>query len=396
MKTSTPYPGLMRIADRPDTLFVSGKGSWLYDENGNRYLDFVQGWAVNCLGHCPAEITDALSQQIHTLINAGPAFYNKSMVTLADTLVRLSALDQVFFANSGAEANEGAIKLARKWGQQHKHGANKIITFQNGFHGRTLATMSATGKAAFEPLFEPKVPGFIKVPFNDLSAVAQAIDDQTVAVMLEPVQGEAGVIPADRGFIDGLRSLCERHKLLLILDEVQTGIGRTGSLFAYQQYDAEPDIMTLGKGIGGGMPLAALLAKDQVCCFEPGDQGGTFNGNPMATTAGQAVLETVADPVFMAGVQYHSELLRKGLKKLSAAQGLGEIRGSGLLLAMETGPLDAQAVVQKAFDQQLLLNAPRPDTLRFMPALNVSEEEISLMLNKLAAILQQMMPAKHS
>ncbi|MCJ8300016.1 MAG: acetylornithine transaminase [Pseudomonadales bacterium] len=394
MNKPNPYSSVMQIADRPDIVFVSGRGSWLVDDQDQKYLDFIQGWAVNCLGHCPTQITQAVSKQVNTLINASPAFYNNVMLKLADSLVRHSCLHQVFFANSGAEANEGAIKLARKWGQLHKGGANKIITFNNAFHGRTLATMSASAKAQFEPLFEPKVPGFTKVPFNDLSALQQAIDPMTVAIMLEPIQGEAGVIPAQLEFIAGVRQLCDQYDLLLILDEIQTGIGRTGSLFAYQQYAIEPDILTLGKGIAGGLPLAALLAKDKFCCFAHGDQGGTFNGNPLVSAAGQAVLDTVADAEFLAQVQHLSDYLREGLLQLSTSFNLGEVRGSGLLLALETGSLDATDIVRLALQKQLLLNAPRPHTLRFMPALNVSEQEISEMLKTLAAILGSLVTAK--
>ena len=390
MPHNKDYSSLMPITARPDKVFVKGEGSWLYDEQENIYLDFIQGWAVNCLGHCPVVVSEAVCQQAFTLINPSPAYYNRKMLQLADTLVANSCMDQVFFTNSGAEANEGAIKLARKWGQLHKQGASKIITFENGFHGRTLATMSATGKPQFEPLFEPKVPGFHKLPFNNLEAVKTAIDGQTIAIMLEPIQGEAGVIPASPEFMQGLRQLCNQHQLLLIIDEVQTGIGRTGQLFAYEKYAIEPDILTLGKGLGGGMPLAALLAKQQYSCFEAGDQGGTFNGNPVVTAAGMAVMETVAKTEFLDSVCQLSELLKQGLQQLSAEFSLGEVRGEGLLLALETGSLDAHKIARQAFTQQLLLNAPRATSLRFMPALNVTETEIAIMLQQLSEILTTM------
>ncbi|HIP95038.1 MAG TPA: aminotransferase class III-fold pyridoxal phosphate-dependent enzyme, partial [Leucothrix sp.] len=225
---------VMQIAKRPDLLFEKGEGSWIWDTNGEKYLDFVQGWAVNTLGHSPDLIVDTLIKQAKKLINPSPAFYNQQMINCSNKLVENSVFDQVFFANSGAEANEGAIKLARKWGQLKKSGAWKIISFEGGFHGRTLTTMSASGKTAFEPLFEPKTDGFIKVPYNDIEAVENTIDNQTVAIMLELIQGEAGVIPADPGFVKGLRALADKHKLLLIVDEIQTGIARTGRLFAYE------------------------------------------------------------------------------------------------------------------------------------------------------------------
>ncbi|KJS08272.1 MAG: acetylornithine aminotransferase [Gammaproteobacteria bacterium BRH_c0] len=379
------YDAIMPVAVRPDIVFTSGSGSWLTDSHGRQYLDFVQGWAVNGLGHCHPAIVSALQQQCATLINPSPAFYNQPMLELASLLTQNSPFDHVFFTNSGAEANEGAIKLARKWGALQREGAYKIITFDNGFHGRTLATMSASGKAGWEQLFEPKVPGFIKVPFNDIEAVKQAIDSQTVAIMLEPVQGEAGVIPAAQSFVEQLRALTHQHNLLLIFDEVQTGMGRLGSLLACQQYGVEPDILTLGKGIGGGVPLAALLAKKTASCFEPGDQGGTYNGNPLCCAAGLAVLKTVLEPGFLPQVIASGDYLTNGLTTLSSRYGLGEVRGRGLLLALNTASIDARQLVAAALEQGLLINAPRPETLRFMPALTVTRHEIDRML----AILDQ-------
>ena len=387
---SSPIPPLdavMPIAPRPDILFVHGEGSWLTDSEGRRYLDFVQGWAVNALGHCHPALVDAVRRQCATLINPSPAFFNGPMVELATLLARHSGLDQVFFASTGAEANEGAIKLARKWGALHRGGAHRIITFTNGFHGRTLATMSASGKKGWERLFEPGMPGFAKVPYNDLDAVAGAIDDNTVAVLLEPIQGEAGVIPARRDFVEGLQRLTRERGLLLIFDEVQTGMGRTGSLFAFQQLGVAPDIVTLGKGIGGGVPLAALLARRAVSCFEPGDQGGTYNGNPLCCAAGVAVIETLLAPRFLAEVRARGEQLANGLTRLAAAHGLGEVRGKGLLLALDTGDLAAPDIVARALSRGLLINAPRPHTLRFMPALTVSEEEVGRMLELLDGVL---------
>ena len=276
----------MPITVRPDLIFTKGSGSYIWDEKSNNYLDFVQGWAVNCLGHSPPVLVDAIVAQARRLINCSPAFYNQPMPELAGLIVAHSCFTWVFFANSGAEANEGAIKLARKWGQLHRCGAHEIITFEHAFHGRTLATMSASDKPGWDALYEPKVPGFPTVPLNDLAAVEAAITPDTVAVMLEPIQGEAGVFPATDEFMRDLRKLTTREGILLIVDEIQTGIGRTGRLFAYQHSGIEPDIMTLGKGLGGGVPLTALAAREEVCCFAPGDQGGTFNGNPLMTAAG--------------------------------------------------------------------------------------------------------------
>src|SRR5690242_10039886 len=387
MTQATSFDALMDITARPRSVFVRGKGSYLWDDSGKRYLDFVQGWAVNCLGHSPDAIADALVVQSAALLTPSPAFYNAPSLKLAKALVEKSCFDQVFFANSGAEANEGAIKLARKYGSLHKNGAHEIITFEGGFHGRTLATMSASGKKAFEPLFEPKVPGFRKAKLNDLDSVRALIDATTIAVMLEPIQGEAGVWPATDQFLQELRALTHEHGLLLIFDEIQTGVGRTGRLFHYQHAGIEPDIMTLGKGIGGGVPLAALLAREHASCFEHGDQGGTFNGNPLMCAAGLAVLDQIATPGFLKGVVDTGLLLESELQRLSARHGLGEIRGRGLLLALDLKLPIGASIVAQALEAGVLVNSPQPDALRFMPALNVRREEITEMIECLDAIL---------
>ncbi len=381
------FDALMDITARPSVVFARGEGSWLWDDTGKRYLDFIQGWAVNCLGHAPDVVADALTAQAKLLITPSPAYYNDASLKLAKALTERSCFDQVFFANSGGEANEGAIKLARKYGALHKNGAFEIITFEGGFHGRTLATMSASGKKAFEPLFEPKVPGFRKARLNDLASVEALISPNTVAVMLEPIQGEAGVWPATDQFLRELRALTEAHGLLLIFDEIQTGMGRTGKLFHYEHAEIEPDIMTLGKGIGGGVPLAALLATEKAACFEHGDQGGTFNGNPLMCAAGLAVLNEVSKPEFLRSATETGLFLESELQKLSARHGLGEVRGRGLLLALDLKLPIGAAIVAQAFEAGLLLNSPQVDALRFMPALNVTREEIAEMIDGLDAIL---------
>ena len=379
---------LMPITARPALAFVRGRGSWLWDDQDRRYLDFVQGWAVNALGHCPPEIALALQRQSARLINCSPAFHNLEAAHYAQALATASGMDHVFFANSGAEANEGAIKLARKWGQRQRDGAYEIITFAGAFHGRTLATMAASGKPEFASLFEPKVPGFPKARLNDLASVHELIGPRTAALMIEPIQGEAGVVPASDAFLRALRALADDHGLLFIVDEIQTGMGRTGTLFGCEQAGVRPDIMTLGKGIGGGVPLAALLATRTASCFEPGDQGGTFNGNPLMAAVGLAVLERIAAPGFLAAVVTAGQQLRAGLERLSADYGLGEVRGPGLLLALDLGRDIAPAVVEQAREQGLLLNAPRPHLLRFMPALNVSTEEIDMAIALLNGVVR--------
>jgi acetylornithine/N-succinyldiaminopimelate aminotransferase len=386
---TTPYnfDAVMDVAPRPPIVFVAGHGSWLTDSEGRTYLDFIQGWAVNCLGHSPRPILDALARQAERLINCSPAFYNDQMIRLSELLARHSGLHQVFLANSGAEANEGAIKLARKWGTGHRNGAYEIITMDHGFHGRTLATMAASGKPQWEHLYAPKVSGFVKVPLNDLDAVEAAITPQTVAVMLEPIQGEAGVFEASIAFLRGLHTLTRERGILLILDEIQTGIGRTGRLFGFEHAGVTPDIMTLAKGLGGGVPLAALVAHRDVCCFDYGDQGGTFCGNPIMAAVGCAVLETVAQPAFLARVGQAGEYLADRLRTLASRHGCGEVRGMGLLRALDLRRDVAAEVAAQAMARGLLLNAPRPDSLRFMPALTVSDAEIDRMTDILDGVM---------
>ena len=384
-----PCGALMEITSRPPITFTHGRGGLLWDSEGNRYLDFVQGWAVNCLGHCPPAVARALAEQSTRLLNCSPAYYSEPMTRYATALTAAAGLDRVFFANSGAEANEGAIKLARKWGAKHRGGAYEIVTTVHGFHGRTLATMSASGKAAWDGLFEPRVAGFPKVPLNDLEAVEAAIGDKTVAIMLEPIQGESGVWPAEDTYLRSLRSLADRRGVLLIFDEIQTGMGRTGALFCFEHTGVRPDIMTLGKGIGAGTPLAALLAREAVCCFDPGDQGGTYNGNALMAAVGQAVLEQITSEGFLERVCEAGAVLRRGLESLSEKYGLSGVRGRGLLLALNLKPrADGFALVEKALAEGLLLNAPAPDALRFVPALNVSDAEIAEMLEMLDGLLK--------
>ncbi|HEX7371978.1 MAG TPA: acetylornithine transaminase, partial [Thermodesulfobacteriota bacterium] len=382
------FNSLMEITKRPANVFVEGHGSWLKDANGKEYLDFVQGWAVNCLGHSPKALVAAISKQAAKLINCSPAFYNETMIRLADLIVKHSCLQRVFFANSGAEANEGAVKLARKWGAKYKNGAYEIITMDHAFHGRTLAMMSASGKAEWKQLYEPKVPGFPKAVLNDLNSVKAALNEKTVGIMIELIQGEAGVFVATDEFMRGLRDLTREKGILLILDEIQTGMGRTGKLFGYEQYGIEPDIMTLAKGLGGGVPLAALVAKESVCVFEVGDQGGTFNGNSLMMAVGIAVFEELTKPGFLEQVEKTGAYLQGRLEELSRQQGLDEVRGKGLLWALDLNKEIGPQVVEECLNRGLLINSPRKNTLRFMPALTVSRQEVDRMMDTLKGALQ--------
>lgn len=385
---------LMDITRRPEAVFTRGQGSWLWDSQGRRYLDLVQGWAVNTLGHAPPQISAALAAQSQRLLQPGPGLFNDRAAELASRLAELSGLDRVFFTSSGAEANEGAIKLARKYGQVHRGGAFEIVTFENAFHGRTLATMSASGKPGFDRLFAPQVPGFPKARLNDLDSVRARIGAHTVAVMLEPIQGEAGVIEAEPAFLQALRRLCDEQGLLLIFDEVQTGVGRTGTLWGHQAADVLPDIMTLGKGLGGGVPIGALLARESVCCFAPGDQGGTYCGNPLMCAVALVVLETVTAPGFLTEVQARSHQWRQGLDSLARRLGSPPSQGRGLLLALQLPGKDAATQVAAKLMARadgvrsgMLVNAVRPQRLRFVPALNMQADEVALALVGLEAAL---------
>lgn len=375
-----PLHALMEVTARPEIVFVKGEGAWIWDHKGKKYLDFVQGWAVNALGHSPRCVADALAAQSRLLLTPSPAFYNEPSIRLASLLCANSCFQRVFFTNSGAEANEGAIKLARKFGRKMKKGAFEIITMTDGFHGRTIATMSASGKPGWDTMYAPQVPGFPKATLNDLASVEALVNANTVAVMLEPVQGEAGVIPATPGFMRGLRNLCDRQGLLLIVDEVQTGMGRLGTLFGYQHYGVEPDIMTLGKGIGAGVPLGALLATERVSVFEHGDQGGTFNGNPLMAAVGIAVLEEMLKPAFLPHVKAMGAYLGERLSALAVELDLGPERGVGLLRALELKADIGAKVVEAAREAGFLVNSPRPALLRLMPALNVSKNQIDAMI----------------
>jgi len=379
---------LMAITARPAAVMERGAGSYLWDESGKRYLDFIQGWAVNSLGHAPAEITKALVHQSQQLITPSPALHNRPQFELAALLTDNSAFAQVHFTNSGAEANEAAVKLARKWGQQHKPGAQQIITSHNAFHGRTLAMMAASGKPGWDTMYPPMPAGFQHVPFGDIEAIRQSLDNNTLAVMLEPIQGEAGVVVPPPGYLRELRALTEEHNLLLILDEVQTGSGRTGRMYGHEHESIVPDIMTLGKGIGGGVPLAAVLATEHACCFEHGNQGGTYNGNPLMAAVGKRVVETILAPGFLDNVSAREVQLRTGLAEVAQEFQLGEVRGKGLLYALELPAGNAVAVCDQAFELGLLLNPARPDTLRFMPSLRVSIDEVREMLELLRCALK--------
>jgi acetylornithine/N-succinyldiaminopimelate aminotransferase len=377
---------LMQLNSKPSPRMVRGEGSYLWDEQGRRYLDFLQGWAVNCLGHNPAVLRDALHAQLERVVNPGPALHNLPSHALAELLAEASGLERVFLSSSGAEANEGAVKLARKWGQLHRAGAFELITTSDSFHGRTLAMSSATGKPGFADAFGPHVPGFVKVGYGDVEAVAATIGPRTVAVMVEPIQGEAGAVTPPAGYLRALRALCDRQGVLLIADEIQTGMARTGPLFAFQAEAIRPDIVTVGKGLGGGLPISAVLARAEVACFAPGDHGGTFAAHALMSAAGLAVLRTLLAPEHAALRADSAARLALTLTRV-AERGALRLRGRGHLWGLVLPTASAEAVRDRCFARGLLINAARPNVLRLMPALDVGQAELDALETVLSEAL---------
>ncbi len=381
---------------RTPVTLVRGEGSYVWDDQGNRYLDFVSGIAVVSLGHCHPVLVDAIKRQAEMLIHVSNLFYTVPQLQLAELLVQHSCFDRVYFCNSGAEANEAAIKLARKWGREHRNGAYEIISALNSFHGRTLAAVTATGTEKYKAPYAPLMPGFVNVPFNDVEAIKAATTDKTCAVLLEPIQGEGGVNIPDDDYLRQVRAWCDEQRLLLILDEVQTGVGRTGTLWAYEQYGIEPDVMTLAKGLAGGVPIGAILAKERVAAtFQPGDHGSTFGGNPLATAAGYAVLKYIIDHDIPAQVRAKGERLLAKLHGLEDRHAVvSEVRGRGLLCAVQFEADIAEEVVRAALGEGLLLNNLRPNVLRIAPPLTVSDAEIDEAVAALDRVLTKRSAAR--
>jgi len=367
----------MSTVDRVPVTLVRGEGVWVWDEDGRQYLDFVGGWAVDSLGHCHPAVAEAVTEQVHTLIQVSNQFYTIPQVRLAELLVQNSCLDKVFLCNSGAEANEGAVKLARRYGKLHLNGAYEVITATGSFHGRTLAMVAASGQSKFQQPYLPLPVGFVNVGYNSIEAIKAATTGQTCAVMLEPVQGEGGVNLPDDKYLTAVRAWCDQMGILLILDEVQTGVGRMGTLFAYEQYGIEPDIMTLAKGLASGIPIGAILAKDRASVFTAGEHGSTFGGNPVACAAGYATLRFIIENDIAGNAKRVGEYLIAGLKGLRQKfQFITDVRGCGLLLAMEFSSDIAQSVMMACLDGGLLVNRLKPNALRFMPPLIIGNQEV--------------------
>ncbi|MPZ14084.1 MAG: acetylornithine transaminase [Chloroflexi bacterium] len=378
MSTQRRYP---IVVDR-------GEGCRIWDVDGRPYLDFLGGLAVCSLGHAPPAVAETVARQAAQLIQTSNLLYTLPQIELAEFLIERSPFDRIFFCNSGGEANEAAFKLARKWGKAHRSGAYRIIAAENAFHGRTLATLAATANSAYRQPFEPLPDGFDFVPFNNVDALADAVHDDTVAVILEPIQAEGGLYPASEEYLADVRHLCDERGLLLILDEVQTGVGRTGTLWAHEQWGIEPDVMTLAKGLGSGFPIGATLAKEHCSVFEPGDHASTFGGNPLACAVALTVQREIESLNLVAHVAAVGRYFMERLGDLRARHpDIADIRGRGLLIGVDLAQERAPEVLQALRERGLVANALSARTLRFVPPLIVSQEEVDEAVQILDATL---------
>jgi acetylornithine/N-succinyldiaminopimelate aminotransferase len=375
---------MMHTVERVPVTLVKGEGARVWDDHGREYLDFVGGWAVNSLGHCHPVVAEAIAEQAHTLIQTSNQFYTIPQIRLAELLVQHSCLDKVFFSNSGAEANEGAVKLARRYGKLHLKGAFEVISTFSSFHGRTLAMTAATGQPKLQEPYVPLATGFVNVAYNDIEAIKSATTDKICAVMLEPVQGEGGVNIPDDDYLAKVRKWCDQKGILFILDEIQTGIGRIGTLFGYEQYGVEPDIMTLAKGLGSGVPIGAILAKERVSVFAPGEHGSTFGGNPLTCAAAYATVKYITDNDIAGNVRKVGQYLMEGLKGFrDKFPFITDIRGRGLLVAIEFDSDMAQSILTDCLDRGLLVNRVKPNAIRLIPPLIIGYDEVDQALRVL-------------
>lgn len=383
---------LMDTYNQKDKVMLKGKGTYLTDIENNEYLDFISGIATNVLGHANNKMIQTLTDQASTLIHSSNLFWNIQSIQLAEKLTQFSGLDKVFFCNSGAEANEAAIKLARKYGRETKSDSGiEIITMNQSFHGRTMGTLSATGQLAMHKPFAPDLPGFKYIPFNDSKALKNGVDDKTCAIFIETIQGEGGVNEISDEFIQTINTLQKEKQILLIIDEVQTGMGRTGTFFSYEQLDLDPDIVTLAKGLGGGFPIGAMLAKDAIAKhFGPGDHGTTFGGNPLATATAKLVLTEIQKQSLLDNVQRQSKKLINGLHQLQEKTHLiEEIKGKGLLIGVKL-TVDVAEVIDKSYENRLLIASSKGNILRLLPPLNVSTAEVTECLEILEKVLDEL------
>lgn len=379
---------IMNTYGRLPVLFVKGEGSWVYDDEDNKYLDFVAGIAVNCLGHNNEFVNDAIREQSEKLIHCSNLYWIEPQIELAQILCQKSGMDKAFFCNSGAEANESAIKLARKWGQAK--GKYEIISAYQSFHGRTMGALAATGQEKYQKAFQPLLPGFKFAHYNNLASIENEINEKTAAIILEPIQGEGGLNEPENDFLLDVAKLCKKHDILLILDEVQTGISRTGKAFGFQNYGVESDMITLAKGLGGGVPIGALLAKGEASeSFVPGDHASTFGGNPLVTNVAFKVCQKVLEEDFCKEVEEKGSYMKGKLEELKKEYSfISKVKGRGLILGLEVGD-PASLIVEKMLERKILINAIGGKTLRFVPPLNVKKEEIDLLIENLAEVLKE-------
>lgn len=379
---------LMHTVKRLPVTLVEGRGAWVWDDKGKKYLDFVAGWAVDILGHCPMEVVEALHKQANLLFQASNQFYTIPQIQLAELLVKHSCFQKVFLCNSGAEANEGAVKLARRWGKLKLGGAYEVITALNSFHGRTLAMTAATGQKKFHEPYTPLPIGFVSVEYNSLEAIKKATTPQTCAIMLEPVQGEGGVNIPDKDYLKKVRAWCDDKGILLILDEIQTGVGRLGTLFGYEYFGVEPDIITLAKGLGAGVPIGAILTKEKASVFTPGEHGSTFGGNPLTCAAAYTTLKLVIEKDIPGNARKVGSYFIAGLEKLKDKfEFISGVRGVGLLSALEFREDIAEELTLACLEEGLLVNKVKPNALRFMPPLTITEKEADEALAILKKVL---------
>lgn len=390
MKLSERY--IAPTYSRFPVLLIRGKGTRVWDAEGKEYLDFVAGLAVCNLGHCHPKVVKAIQEQAERLIHVSNFYYIEPQIQLAALLCKHSFADKVFFCNSGAEANEGAIKLARKYAKEKMEGNRyEILTMEQSFHGRTLATLTATGQEKYQRGYGPLVPGFRYVPFNNIEALEKAIDEKTCAVMLEPIQGEGGVrIPSD-GYLKAVRKICDEKGILLIFDEVQVGMGRTGRLFAYQHENVEPDVMTLAKSLAGGVPIGALLIRKGIAeAFQPGDHASTFGGNPLATAAGVAALSALLEEGMLENCKKVGDYFLSRLMEMKTRfPFIRQVRGKGLILGVEL-TMDGASIVKEMMKRGFLINCTMGNVLRFLPPLIITKEEVDQMLEALEEVFKGM------
>ncbi|WP_138420341.1 acetylornithine transaminase [Aquibacillus sediminis] len=387
-KSAMTTEPIMQTYNRFPITITKGKGSYVWDDKGEKYLDYSSGIATCNLGHVPDVVKQSVEEQLQNLWHCSNLYHIPQQQSLAQLLVDHSFGDQVFFCNSGAEANEAAIKLARKYASnQNKKEAFEVVTFTNSFHGRTLATLSATGQEKIQHGFDPLMPGFRYLPFNDHEALDQLVQSNTCAVLLELVQGEGGVIPADQEWVNKIVEICKQHNLVLMVDEIQTGMGRTGSLFAYEQYGIEPDVMTLAKGLGSGFPIGAVVAKEHVAkAFGPGTHGSTFGGNPVVTTAGYATLNhMVTSDILPKANELSSYIVEKLQQFVDRNDDLLSIRGKGLLIGIEVKG-KAIEYVEKARENHVLILVAGPNVVRILPPLTTTKQEIDHFIEKMEKV----------